>query len=205
MNSSNTALLIIDVTNSGAHKKCEITKWKITYSKIRKMAPRLKKFINKYREEISGLVVFVNLVSWRKEFLPDNINELYTDPSASYYSKKKDDFGKQFYLISPKKRDIIITKNNYDAFTNFELDKVLKKKKIRYLVITGVFGDGCVLATICGGFSKGYNFVILKDLIETTDVAIRQELLKRLKQFTWPIMYGKTLTSESFLKAWKKE
>lgn len=203
MDSSNTALLIIDLVNSGTHEDCEIPKWRITFSKIRQMVSRLKKFIADYRKTVGGLVIFINLTPWRKEHLPDNINELYTDPKARYYSKDSSGFPEQFYMVAPKKEDIIITKNHYDAFVNPKLEKILKKRKIRYLVVTGIFGDGCVLATICSGFSRGYNFVILKELIETTDVKIRQELLKLLKEFTWPIMYGKTMTSREFLRVWR--
>ena len=50
----------------------------------------------------------------------------------------------------------------------------LKKYRFRYIIVTGVFSDGCVMATICGGFSKGYHFIIAKDLIETTDDEERQ-------------------------------
>jgi len=204
MNSSNTAFVVIDVINSCVHEKCEIPKWKIAFSKIRKMVPELKEFIEQYRKAVSGLVIFINTPPWKKEFLTDNINELYTDPGARYYSKDNSGFAEKFYLIKPQKKDVVITKNHYDAFVNPELDKVLKKNKIRYLVVTGIFGDGCVLATICGGFSKGYNFVILKDLIETTDVPIRQKLLQGLKDFTWPVMYGKTLSSRDFFNSWKQ-
>ncbi len=48
------------------------------------------------------------------------------------------------------------------------------------------------------GFSE--KFYGLKDLIETTDVKIRQDLQKLLKKYTWPVMFGKTINSEEFLK-----
>jgi len=63
--------------------------------------------------------------------------------------------------------------------------------------VSGVFSDGCVDATVKGGFSKGYNFLILKDLVETTDVKIRQDLQKLLKEYTWPAMFGKTIESKN--------
>ena len=203
MNSKNTALLVIDIINSCAHKNCEIPARGITFLKIRKMIPKLEKFIGDWREKIGGLIIFTNTVPWRKKYLPDNINELYHDPKTRYYSKDTFGFPEKFYKIFPQKGDAVITKNSMDAFTNRKLEDILKKNKIRYLAVAGIFGDGCVLAVICGGFSRGYNFVILKDLIETTDIKIRQKLLKLLKEYTWPVMYGKTITSNEFLKAWK--
>src|SRR5512142_1487178 len=41
----------------------------------------------------------------------------------------------------------------YDAFASPELIEHLERARVRYVVVAGVFGDGCVLATICGGFS----------------------------------------------------
>ena len=63
-----------------------------------------------------------------------------------------------------------------------------------------MLGDGCVNATIQGGFSLDYNFLILKDLIETMDNKDRQQLLKLLKKYTWPLLYGRTITSKQFIK-----
>ncbi len=204
MNSSNTALLVIDIVNGCCHKKCEEPKWGINFSKIREMVPELKRFIEEYRKTVGGLIVFGNITSWRKEFLTENINELYTDPIARYYSDDTSGFSEQFYMVSPQEEDLVFTKNHYDMFTNEEFCEVIEKKGIRYFIVSGVFGDGCVLSTIVSGFSRGYNFVILKDLIETTDVKTRQTLQKLLKEYTWPVMYGKTMNSSEFLKAWNK-
>lgn len=192
-----TALLVIDVINSCCHPICEIKEWNISFNKIRKMTPNLKKFISQYRI-VGGQVIFVNCTTWKKEFLAKNLIELYKDPKCRYYSSDKSGFSKKFFEVGPQENDLVITKNTYDAFTNPKLDNFLKKHKIKYVVVAGVFGDGCVESSIQGGFSAGYNFIILKDLIETTDVEIRQKLQKLLKAYTWPTMFGKTINSKSF-------
>jgi nicotinamidase-related amidase len=193
----NTALLVIDVINQCCHPKYEIKKWNITFNKIRKMVPALRKFIPQYRNA-GGQVIFVNCTPWKKKFLAKNIVELYKDPKCRYYYTDKSSFSEEFFELEPQKSDFIVTKNTYDAFTNPKLNKFLKKQKIKHVVVAGIFGDGCVLSTIQGGFSAGYNFIILKDLIETTDVEIRQKLQKLLKEYTWPVMFGKTINSKSF-------
>lgn len=203
MSKENTALLVIDVINSCAHEKCEEPDWHIHFSKIRDMVPHLEKFTEDYRNKIGGMVVFVKCTPWRKEYLAENINELYSDPDASYYSDDTSGFPEEFYEVVPQEGDLVIEKNHIDAFTNPELDQKLKEKGIRYLIVTGIFTDGCVLATVNGGFSKGYNFVVLKDLIETTDSDTRQKLQQLLKEYTFPVLYGKTMTSQEFLDSWK--
>ena len=195
----NSILIVIDVVNFCAHPNFEIKKWGLTFNKVRRMIPRLVKFIRAYKQK-GGKVVYVNCVKWDKKHIAPNLVELYKDPKCRYYTKDKTKFPEEFYKVTPDKDDIIITKNSYDAFTNPKLDRLLKKKKIKYLIIAGIFGEGCVHATIQGGFSKGYNFVILKDLIETTDAKYRQEMQKLMKLHLWPKAFGKTITSKEFLK-----
>ncbi len=192
-----TALIIVDITNYFCHPKCEIKKWDISFNKIRKMIPSLKKFISQYRNA-GGQVIFVNCTPWKKEFLAKNIVELYKDPKCRYYSSDKSGFNEKFFELEPEKNDFIVTKNTYDAFTNPKLDKFLKKQKIKYVAVAGIFGDVCVYSTIQGGFSAGYNFIILKDLIETTDMKTRQKLQKLLKEYIWPTLFGKTINSKDF-------
>lgn len=203
LNKNNTALLVIDPVNSCAHEKCETPEMDIHFSKIREMLPRLDDFLKKYREEVGGLVVITKITPWNKDNLADNLNELYTDPKAEYYSEDTTGFDEQFHTIKLEKSDLIITKNTYDTFTNKDLVEEFRKKRIKYIVVTGVFSDGCVLASIISGFSKGYNFVILKDLIETVDNETRQEIQRLLIEVTFPNLYGKTINSEEFLEEMK--
>lgn len=199
MTPENTALIVIDIVNGCCHEDCEDTDRGITFSKIREMVPELGTFISEFRNKIGGKVIFTNLTPWTKEYLPENIRELYEDPDASYYGEGSE-FESAFYEVVPEEKDIVITKNNYDTFSNPEFEKILQQNGIKYLVMTGVFTDGCVLATVCGGFGRGYNFVLIKNLIETTDVEKRQKLSKLLKNYTFPTLYGRTLTSEEFLR-----
>ena len=202
MNLGNTALLVEDVINSCAHEKCEILEWKIHFSKIREMVPRLKMFVEQYRRQTNGLIIFGKTVPWRREFLTDNINELYEDKRYSYYSKDTSGFAEEFYGIEPEANDLVLDKNNVDAFSNPKLGEELTKRGIKYIAITGIFTDGCVLATVVGGFSRGYNFVVLSDLVETTDVIVRQEIQNHLLKYTFPYLFARVTTSEDFLKSW---
>ncbi len=204
MTKDNTVLLVIDPVNSCAHEKCETPERNIHFSKIREILPKLAEFISDYRKWVGGTVVFVTITPWNKENLPDNINQLYKDPKAYYYSDDNTGFDEQFYGVKPEKEDLVFVKNAYDAFTNKEMVAEFGKRRIRYVVIAGIFTDGCVLATIVNGFSRGYNFVILKDLIETTDDPQRQKLQKLLIDYTFPVMYGKTITAKEFLDSWKE-
>lgn len=202
MTKDDTVLLVIDPVNSCAHERCETPESKISFSKIRVMLPRLDSFVAEYRKKVGGLVIFTTVTPWNKENLPENMNRLYEDPDATYYSDDTSGFDEQFHGIKPNKGDLIFVKNTYDAFTNQEMVAEFERRGIKYVIMTGIFTDGCVLATIVGGFSRGCNFVILKDMIETTDDPVRQELQKLLIEYTFPVQYGKTMTGREFLDGW---
>lgn len=200
MNQNNTALLVIDPVNSCAHLNCETPEWHIHFTQIREMIPRLEQFLAAYRQKVGGLIVFTTITPWDQAHLPANLNELYTDPAATYYSDDPTGFDQQFYGVKPQPTDLVFTKNTYDAFSDLQITHEFRKRGIQYVIVTGIFTDGCVLASIVSGFSQGFNFVILADLVETTDVPVRQQLQELLLKFTFPVMYGKTISSTELLQ-----
>jgi nicotinamidase-related amidase len=196
----NSALLVLDVINSCAHPDYEDPARNIHFSRIRQMVPALSTFIFSYRG-LGGRVVLTTTVPWREPFLAENINDLYRESEeARYWSQDESGRAELFYEI-PTEGATVFTKNSYDAFTNEELVRALGGMGVGFLIVAGIFGDGCVLASICGAFSRGYRLVIAEDLIETTDDEERQSLQSLLKQRTWPLMYGATVSSREILAA----
>jgi nicotinamidase-related amidase len=194
----NSVLLVIDVINSCAHPDFEDPARNIHYSKIRQMVPRLASFISSFKG-LGGRVILTTTVPWQESFLPENINELYRNNEvARYWSQDRSGRAERFYQLHADGA-LVFAKNTYDAFADEDLLHALEEMQARYVIITGIFGDGCVMASICGAFSRGYHLVIARDLIETTDDADRQLLQEQLKQRTWPLMYGTTLESGKIL------
>ena len=151
----NSALLVIDVINSCAHREFEDPLRNIHFSKIRRMIPALSNFITSYKG-LGGRIILTTTVPWQEAYLPENINELYRNNEvARYWSQDTSGRAERFYQI-PTEGALIFAKNSYDAFTNEDLIDALENMHVRYIIVAGVFGDGCVMASICGGFSKGY-------------------------------------------------
>ena len=50
INKKNTALLVIDIINMCCSPKCEDVEYELTYKKIRRMVPKLDKFVESYAE-----------------------------------------------------------------------------------------------------------------------------------------------------------
>ena len=86
----------------------------------------------------------------------------------------------------------MLEKNNYSAFTNLKLSELLNDA---YL-ISGVYSDGCVNATIVEGWSRGYFTYILSDLVEAMDSERKQNQKTQLLSYGWPLMYGHVISSK---------
>jgi len=189
------ALLIIDTINSCCAREYELPGRGIKFSRIRKMVPLLEKYVSRYRKN-GGRIIFVACTPWTREFLPRNIRALYDNfPSSRYYSEDSTGKAEDFYMVRPVEGEKVFRKSSYDAFTNPALGKFLRRNGIETLLISGVFSDACVNATINGAFSRGYSVRILGDLVETTDSRTRQRLQKLLKEYSWPILYGPVISS----------
>jgi nicotinamidase-related amidase len=68
-------------------------------------------------------------------------------------------------VLKPQKGEIIIKKKTYDGFFNTNLEKVLKKKKIDTLIITGVCTDICILHTCSSATLLGFNVKVPRECV----------------------------------------
>ena len=194
---SNYPLVIIDVVKGCCNIEYEKLEWDLHYSKIRKMLPRLNEFAKKHRNN-GGQIIWVKPTPWTKENLPRNINKLYHEnPDAKFYVEDHIDTYNEFpETIEVRADDIVLEKNNYSAFTNPKLSELMNDG---YL-ISGVYSDGCVNATIVEGWSKGYFTYILGDLVESMDSERKQSQKTQLLAYGWPLMYGHVIHSEDIYR-----
>ncbi len=78
-----------------------------------------------------------------------------------------------FNKIDVDKTDIHITKESSNAFWNTELEKVLLKQGIDFVVIAGFAVEHCVLFTYNGARERGFQAVILQNgIVSEYEVSI---------------------------------
>ena len=181
-------LIVIDMVKGCCNPEYEIPEWDIHFSKARAMIPRLNEYVKNHRDK-GGEIIWVKPVPWTEEHLPSNIIKLYKEnPNATFYVKDNIEEYNEFpSSLDIQSDDHIIIKDSYSAFTNPGLEELLKTNS--YL-ISGIYADGCVNATIIDGWSKGYFNYIISDLVESMDTPIKQDQKKALLTEWWPLMYG---------------
>lgn len=74
--------------------------------------------------------------------------------------------------IAPIEGDVVFQKKTPDSFNGTPLDKELKSKGIRDLVIVGLQTEYCIDTTCRRAFSLGYNVTLVKDAHSTWDTPI---------------------------------
>ena len=194
-------LLVVDLMNSCCSEKFERPEIDITFNRIRRMVPRVREFADEYRR-LGGTIIWVRSTPWREEDLPMNINRLYREnPYATFYTEHDVEESVEFYGgISPRESDEIVTKNTYSAFADAHLQILFHENRWDTYLLSGVFAEACVNATLIDGFTKGLFTIILSDLVETMDDEEQQTHKSHLLTHQWPLMYGHVMTSSEFLK-----
>lgn len=82
-----------------------------------------------------------------------------------YYDKKRRPISEiAFHHFKPANSDIAIAKNKDSAFHGSDIDKVLKRKGHKHLLVTGFNHNVCVFKTVLDALRRSYDVSVLKDL-----------------------------------------
>lgn len=163
LNPKNTALLVIDIQRGYCSKNEPLPeRRKFNTAPIESMIPKLENFIKKARRQ-NIPIIWTRMIE-DPNFGPKNLKKkMEIEKWMSITTPGKSSF--EYYKIKPQKGDKEFVKTQYDAFTNKDLQKYLRNKKIKTLILTGVYTSRCVDSTMRGAFTKGYNIVIAEDLV----------------------------------------
>jgi nicotinamidase-related amidase len=69
--------------------------------------------------------------------------------------------------LKPKPDELVIPAHSLDKFYGTPLDMVLRARDIRYLAMTGVLADLCILATVFSSTAREYRVTTVTDGIMT--------------------------------------
>jgi len=70
--------------------------------------------------------------------------------------------------LTPAADDIVVNKSRYSGFVRTELDDVLKKNNVKYLVFIGLFTNVCVESTLRDAFFHDYFPLLVSDACGNT-------------------------------------
>ena len=92
-----------------------------------------------------------------------------------------------------KKGDFIFEKENYSAFSVKDLDKILKKKNIETLWLSGLVSHVCVQSTSDAAKEKGYEVIVIKEAVGATNNVNLENGLTWMRKYTSQVISIKEL------------
>lgn len=109
-----------------------------------------------------------------------NVLVIYANDSHDPYDKEfeqwprhavRTSYGAEVYEeLKPEEKDIIIEKQTLSAFSNSDLERILKKEGVDTLIITGVATEYCVKEAALGSRERDFEAYVVVDAIAGVDL-----------------------------------
>lgn len=160
---THTALIIIDPQcDFCAVKGAMAQRFGFDMKEIRESVPALNAFIERCREA-GVFVVWVREIFADRKMLPNQ--KALWGGGDDIWLIREDGAGIDWYedMIPPLPGESVITKWQYDAFADTELDLLLRSQGIKTILMTGYTTNVCVETTARHGYIKGYYVVLVSD------------------------------------------
>jgi ureidoacrylate peracid hydrolase len=107
--------------------------------------------------------------------------------------------------LKPQPQDITLYKTRFSGFYQTQLDEILKKLGIKYLIITGVTTSICVDSTVRDAMFRDYLCVLLKDCMNEPIGSNLQRTNHEASLLSAEVLLGWVSDSGAFLEALQKE
>jgi ureidoacrylate peracid hydrolase len=197
---SRSALIIIDPQHDFCSERGAMAeRFGFDMKEIREAVPRLNALIERCRAE--GVPVI-----WVREIFSDqkmrpNQKALWGGGDDIWLIREGGN-GIEWYenMIEPLPDEPVITKWQYDAFEDTDLQLLLESKGIETLLMTGFTTNVCVETTARHGYIKGYYIVLVADCAGAPTPAEHEAGVFNIKTY-----FGHATTSDELGTIWHAE
>lgn len=192
-----SALIIIDPQHDFCSERGAMAqRFGFDMKEIKEAVPRLNDFIEQCRR--AGV-----LVVWVREIFADD--KMRPNQKAQWGSGddiwliREGGKGIDWYegMIAPAPGEPVITKWQYDAFEDTELDLLLQSRGIKTLLMTGFTTNICVETTARHGYIKGYYVVLVTDCTGAPTHAEYESGVFNIKTY-----FGQAASSGELVETW---
>lgn len=194
---SHSALIIIDPQHDFCSERGAMAqRFGLDMKDIKAAVPPLNAFIETCRKQ--GV-----LIVWVREIFADS--KMHPNQKALWgggddiWLIREDGNGIDWYegMVKPLPGERVVTKWQYDAFEDTDLDLLLKSRGIKTLLMTGFTTNVCVETTARHGYIKGYHIVLVSDCTGAPTRAEYESGLFNIKTY-----FGHAATSAELGEQW---
>jgi ureidoacrylate peracid hydrolase len=194
---AHAALLVIDVQNDFVANGGFFDRIGADVKTIQRVIAPLARFVDCAREA-GVLVVFIQAI-YDAQYLSAPMRERDLRVGRRMPRCLTGSWGADFHVIAPRSNEPVVIKHRYSAFTNPELDDLLKRRGIRSLLLAGVATDTCVESTGRDGYFIDYYVTLVADCCAG---AIERDHRVALERFERD--YGAVVNSADVIEAWQR-
>lgn len=113
---------------------------------------------------------------------------------------KRGSWGARLYGgLRPAREDVVVVKHRFNAFVDTDFALVLRSRRIRSLVVTGVLTNVCVESTVREAFFRDYYVVVPEECVATYDKAQHDAALTNIDAF-----FGHVTSATDVHAAWRR-
>jgi ureidoacrylate peracid hydrolase len=194
---AHAALLVIDVQNDFVADGGFFDQIGADVKTIQSVIPQLAKLVDHARE--AGMfVVFIQAI-YDPQYLSAPMRERDLRVGRRMPRCLTGSWGADFHVIAPRPNEPVVIKHRYSAFTNSQLDRLLKGRGIRSLLLAGVSTDTCVESTGREAYFIDYYVTLVADCCAG---ATRRDHRVALERFERD--YGVVVNSTDVIEAWER-
>jgi len=201
MDMDRTALIIVDMQNDFIHDEGFVRKSSreigvpsSALDLLNKPIPNIKRLAEGFRQ--TGLNVIYIFTAWEKDYSDVALPLKKLGPKAQAMGVLvKGSWGAQIIdELAPRDTDHQVMKKAYGAFFQTPLDRMLRNRGIKTLVMTGVATNFCVETTLREAVAYGYDIILASDGTATFDPEGHQATLKVVSTG-----FGEVMTTDEIL------
>jgi ureidoacrylate peracid hydrolase len=194
---AHAALLVIDVQNDFVANGGFFDRIGADVKTIQRVIAPLARFVDRARQA-GVLVVFVQAI-YDPQYVSAPMRERDLRVGRRMPRCLTGSWGADFHGIAPRPNEPVVIKHRYSAFTNPELDDLLKRRGIRSLLLVGVATDTCVESTGRDAYFIEYYVTLVADCCAGASERDHRVALERFERD-----YGAVVNSADVIEAWQR-
>jgi ureidoacrylate peracid hydrolase len=199
----NAALIVIDMQNDFCSPGGVFPRLGYDVIAIQSMIPRLANLVEQARSaKVPIIFVKSSYNTSPNWFLSEVWFEHKSRKQAGVYTKeealKPGTWG--WDLVEDLKilpEDAVVYKHRYNAFHGTDLDLILRSRKIKSIIFTGMTTNVCVESTARDAFFRDYYVVFTSDCTATWETHLHQPTLENIERY-----FGLVVESDQIVQEW---
>lgn len=195
----NTALMIIDMQNAFCSKKGSFLKRGYSILNLERVLNNIQKLISFARKN-NFLVVFTKL-AFKKDYSDAGLLVKRVPEIIKLGAYREDGWDSKITKnLKIQKEDIIIIKKRHDPFIGTNLERILRKNKIKKIIVTGLLTNVCVESCVRSAFDRDFEVVVVKDAISTYSKKLYDSSLDNTRRH-----FAETIFLDELVNKFKKK